>query len=89
MWYLLFLIIYILSFISLRYSHRLCSSKHYRIYTNKDCVFQLGWIIPIINTFGAIFHWSFIIPDILEKNKNLKQQKNNSIIDKILNTDLL
>jgi hypothetical protein len=58
--YIISVIIYILSFISSRFSYRLCSSRYLDIWENKDCKVELWMFIPIINTIFAIATWCYL-----------------------------
>lgn len=72
--------IYILSFISLRYSFRLCSDRHLNFWENENCIVTYVHFIPILNTICAIIHWFTILYLIVLNSK---------LFNKILNKDLL
>ena len=66
-------IIYIVSFFVVRYEYRLCSSKHYGLWLNKDCRLSFTWYIPLFNTFMALFLIFVICNEKPKTNKNVKK----------------
>ena len=80
MWIIIFLATYILSAISLRWTYRLCSSKHYGLWCDEECTFSFLWILPFGNVILAIVHWIYI----LTSNPFIIKSKS-----KWLNSDLL
>lgn len=82
-YWIIFLIIYVLSFFSLRWSYRLCSSRHYRLWMDEHCRVSIMWFIPFFNTLAAITHWWWIWLEVGAPLNFIKKRK-----WKIFNDDL-
>lgn len=69
---LILFIIYIVSFFLVRYGYRLCSSKHYGIWSDSLCGIDISWYIPILNSIAVVMLYVRIYTHIHNPNSSNK-----------------